>query len=71
VTYALITVLAVAVGWSWGHATARVDHVLVGATRADDEAALALNDACCERWWTSAGAEHDQTCRTVTRRSTA
>jgi hypothetical protein len=30
-----------------------------------------LDDGCCDRWWTSAGAEHDQTCRTIGRRSAA
>ncbi|HZF92045.1 hypothetical protein [Streptomyces sp.] len=30
-----------------------------------------LDDGCCDRWWTSAGAEHDRTCRTIARRSAA
>ncbi|NUR04368.1 MAG: hypothetical protein HOY79_50045 [Streptomyces sp.] len=29
---------------------------------ADGVAAVALAEACCERWWTSAGADHDPTC---------
>lgn len=55
----LAALLALAVGWVWGHSTARVRHVPVGATAAQDEAAIALAEACCEPWWTSAGAEHD------------
>lgn len=27
------------------------------------EAADALGHSCCERWWTSLGADHDPTCR--------
>lgn len=29
----------------------------------DQVAAVTLAAACCDRWWTSAGALHDQTCR--------
>ncbi|MFG2503627.1 helix-turn-helix domain-containing protein [Streptomyces sp. NPDC048441] len=53
-----------------------------GAVRAarrqswDDEDARALvraelSAACCERWWTSAGAAHEDTCRTNDHRSAA
>ncbi|NUP19856.1 MAG: hypothetical protein HOZ81_28010 [Streptomyces sp.] len=28
----------------------------------EDTVALALNDACCERWWTSCGFHHDSAC---------
>jgi hypothetical protein len=31
------------------------------ATAEDDTVAIALAEACCERWWTSAGAEHEPT----------
>lgn len=30
-----------------------------------------LNTGCCERWWTSLGAEHDTACPTVTARRRA
>jgi hypothetical protein len=30
-----------------------------------------LDEACCERWWTSLGRSHDETCRTLARRSAA
>lgn len=29
---------------------------------ADGVTAVALAEACCERWWTSAGADHDPIC---------
>lgn len=31
-------------------------------TAHDDTVAIALNDACCERWWTSCGTHHEPTC---------
>ncbi|NUS78499.1 MAG: hypothetical protein HOV70_20195 [Streptomyces sp.] len=42
----------------------------------DDETAeavvnVALAGACCETWWTSAGAKHDQECEQQTPRSSA
>lgn len=58
-TLALAVLLALSAGWLWGHSTARVRHVPIGATAADDAVALDLAEACCERWWTSAGTEHD------------
>jgi hypothetical protein len=61
VTYLLAALLALAAGWCWGHSTARIRYIPVGATRAEDDAALALTDACCEVWWTSAGTKHDTT----------
>jgi hypothetical protein len=30
-----------------------------------------LDDGCCERWWTSLGAEHDTACPTLAHRSAA
>ncbi|MFF4835891.1 hypothetical protein [Streptomyces sp. NPDC001315] len=30
-----------------------------------------LDAACCERWWTSLGTDHDSACRDRTRRSSA
>ncbi|MGW1725683.1 hypothetical protein ACWCQK_22440 [Streptomyces sp. NPDC002306] len=30
-----------------------------------------LDAACCERWWTSLGTDHDSACRHRTRRSSA
>ncbi|MDN3021556.1 hypothetical protein [Streptomyces sp. S.PB5] len=40
---------------------ARAQHIQ--RTRAtEDTVALALNDACCETWWTSCGTHHDPTC---------
>ncbi|WP_193241508.1 hypothetical protein [Streptomyces phaeolivaceus] len=43
-TYLLTALLALAVGWCWGHLTARVVHVPVGATAAQDETALCAAD---------------------------
>jgi hypothetical protein len=40
VTYLLTALLALTAGWCWGHATARIRHVPVGA-ETDDQAALA------------------------------
>ncbi|WP_069885255.1 hypothetical protein [Streptomyces luteocolor] len=37
----------------------RIARLSTPTSRVDDEAAIALAAACCERWWTSAGAEHD------------
>ena len=34
-------------------------------------AADALGHACCERWWTSFGTDHDPECRNQQRRQTA
>lgn len=43
-TYILIALLALAVGWCWGHSTARIRHVPIGATEAQDDAALMAHD---------------------------
>ncbi|MFZ3558141.1 hypothetical protein [Streptomyces sp. BH055] len=61
-TALVFVLLALAFGWIVGHSTARIRIVFIGATAEQDEAALALDDACCEVWWTSAGAEHDDGC---------
>jgi hypothetical protein len=51
VTYALTAVLALAPGWCWGHSTARIRHVPIGAAWAQDDAALAVehDPATCTR----------------------
>ncbi|MGW0418986.1 hypothetical protein [Streptomyces sp. NPDC003015] len=49
---------------------ARVDGP--GAGAADDIVRAELDTACCERWWTSCGTDHDSTCpRRVPRSSVA
>jgi hypothetical protein len=35
------------------------------------QAASAVGDACCERWWTSLATDHDTTCPTQQPRSSA
>lgn len=44
-TYVLTALLALAVGWTAGHRTARVRVVVIGATAAQDETALSAADA--------------------------
>ncbi|WP_425832617.1 hypothetical protein [Streptomyces fractus] len=61
-TYLLVALLALALGWVWGHSVARIRVVPVGATAAEDEDALAFDDACCETWLVSRGVEHDEEC---------
>ena len=39
-TYLLTALLALSVGWCWGHTTARVRVRFVGARPADDQAAI-------------------------------
>jgi len=58
----ILILLALAFGWIVGHSTARIRIVPIGATAVDDEAALALEDACCEVWWTSTGTAHEDEC---------
>ncbi|WP_327655722.1 hypothetical protein [Streptomyces sp. NBC_00483] len=58
----VLILLALAFGWVVGHSTARIRVVPVGAIAADDEVVLALEDACCETWWTSRGEAHDDEC---------
>ncbi|GHI91301.1 hypothetical protein [Streptomyces olivaceus] len=43
-TLALAVLLALAVGWCWGHRTARVRIIPVGALATEDEAALLAAD---------------------------
>ena len=70
-------VLAVAIAWSHGwwargryedrrealraERAARPPHQRIGLE--DGVIAVALAGACCERWWTSLGAEHDHPTR--------
>ncbi|MHC5259880.1 hypothetical protein ACYSUO_18540 [Streptomyces sp. UC4497] len=67
-TLLIVALLAVALGWIWGHSSARIRIINVGATARQDDNALMiqairdLNDACCDLWWTSTGLEHDHTC---------
>jgi len=63
-TYLLVALLALSLGWIWGHSTARIRIVNLAATAAQDAAAVALGGACCETAWTSADAEHDTACTT-------
>ncbi|MFF0512459.1 hypothetical protein [Streptomyces sp. NPDC004250] len=48
-THLLVALLALAAGWCWGHSTARIRHVPIGATRAQDQTALAAHDVA-EFW---------------------
>ncbi|MFJ4712696.1 hypothetical protein [Streptomyces sp. NPDC088785] len=59
-TFIVAVLLAAALGWVWGHSCARIKVVPVGATA--DQDADALDDACCEVWWTSAGTAHTDGC---------
>lgn len=70
--YHLLTaLLAASAGWCWGHSTARIRVIVIGATAAQDAATLDLNEACCETWWTSCGTDHDPTCPSRDTRSHA
>lgn len=63
--YLLVALLSVSTGWIWGHSTARIRIINLNTTATEDAvAAVALAAACCETWWTSAGAEHDAACAT-------
>ena len=42
-----------------------------GAGAADDIVRAELDTACCERWWTSCGTDHDSTCPCRVPRSSA
>jgi hypothetical protein len=76
-TTLLALTLGLAAGWYWGHRTARIRIINVGATPDQDhdtlmaEAIRDLNDACCERWWTAIGTDHDPDCPNQQRRSDA
>ncbi|MEZ7005599.1 hypothetical protein [Streptomyces sp. AD55] len=67
-THFLVAVLAAAGGWCWGHSTARIRHIPIGATAAQDQHALDTADwgswLCCATAITSSGVEHDPTCTT-------
>jgi len=69
-TVAFTALLAAPAGWILGYrAHARTTATTAEATARphdrrpaiDGVVAVALAAACCERWWTSAGAEHDPT----------
>ena len=74
-THLLTALLALAAGWCWGHLTSPVRTVFIPtgppAPLDDGVVAVALAAACCETWWTSAGAEHDGRCERQTPRSSA
>jgi len=61
-TLLIVALLALTLGWTWGHSTARIRIIPIGATADDDALALALADACCETWWTSGGKAHEDGC---------
>ncbi|MFE6282453.1 hypothetical protein [Streptomyces sp. NPDC057877] len=44
-------------------------HDTLTAAAIDDTVTTALNSACCEPWWTSAGTEHDPACPRQARRA--
>lgn len=60
-TLLLVALLFFALGWAWGHSTARVKVVAVPELASQNTAIL--DSACCETWWTSVGADHDATCQ--------
>lgn len=37
-TYLAVALLALSIGWCWGHSTARIRHIPIGALAAQDEA---------------------------------
>ncbi|MEW2420472.1 hypothetical protein AB0911_08000 [Streptomyces nigra] len=43
-TYLLTALLALSAGWCWGHATARVRHIPIGATAEEDDAAFIADE---------------------------
>ncbi|MBD0837389.1 hypothetical protein [Streptomyces sp. TRM68416] len=50
-------------------ARARHTHARTAAdTAIEDAVTVALNEACCEAWWTSCGFHHDPTCPHHTRK---
>ncbi|MGK9463959.1 hypothetical protein ACSLFT_28595 [Streptomyces sp. G6] len=48
-TYLLVALLAIATGWCWGHRTARVRVIFVGATQAQDDESFLADEAV--RFW--------------------
>lgn len=43
-------------------------HHVASTAAIDDAVTLALDDACCETWWTSTATDHDPTCPNHTRK---
>ncbi|MBQ0827673.1 hypothetical protein [Streptomyces tagetis] len=43
-TTVLVGLLALATGWCWGHRTARIRHIPIGALAAEDQAAILTAD---------------------------
>ncbi|MFJ8146591.1 hypothetical protein ACIQ6R_16190 [Streptomyces sp. NPDC096048] len=48
-THVLIAVLTLSAGWCWGHRTARVRVIVIGATPQQDQAAIATAEV--DRFW--------------------
>lgn len=48
---------------------ARTQHTQA-ATAIDDAVTIALDDACCETWWTSTATDHDPSCPNQPRSTT-
>lgn len=46
---------------------ARAQHT-ASAAAIDDAVTVALDEACCETWWTSTATDHDPTCHNQTRK---
>ncbi|MDH6455142.1 MULTISPECIES: hypothetical protein [unclassified Streptomyces] len=70
----VIAVVRESVLWDQRRALAEMRRRAVGAGAgaADDIVRAELDTACCERWWTSCGTDHDSTCpRRVPRSSAA
>lgn len=44
-THLLTALLALSVGWCWGHRTARIRIIVIGATAQQDQAALNAENA--------------------------
>ncbi|MGY0067695.1 hypothetical protein ACWZEH_12885 [Streptomyces sp. QTS137] len=71
-TTVLVAVLALAAGWTLCHRHHARSHAMAAehvarpsnqrASLEDGVIRVALAAACCERWWTSVGAEHDHQC---------
>lgn len=59
-TLLIVALLALALGWTWGHSTARIRIIPIGATAQQD--AAALEGACCETARVSRGHDHEATC---------
>jgi hypothetical protein len=66
----LAAILALSVGWTIGYRMKPTPPPVPGCP-CRDEAALSLNNACCERWWTALGTDHDPECTNQKRRRSA